>query len=263
MNLSRIQEELETRSFGKTIFFQQKIGSTNEWAKKLAKLGASEGTVAIAKTQTSAKGRLCRKWISPAGGLWLSIILRPKLPAKEAAKLVFVSALAVVETFNELYGLRANTKWPNDVLIEGRKVCGILCEMNANDRATDFVIVGIGINANFDARKKLPKDLKTDAVSLRTALGRKIILEELLVALLAKFETLYQTFLKEGFNKILKEWKKHAGFLGCTVEVADQAKKLRGTAQDVDSEGALVLKTKEGTARVFVGDMSMSKTATS
>jgi len=258
IKVERLQEGLKTKLLGKYIFFSYEVGSTNDWAKELAELGAPEGTIAIAETQTAGRGRLGRKWISPKGGLWFSLILKPKIKPMETVKLVFLAGLAVAETIRELYGLRAETKWPNDVLVDGLKVCGILSEMKTVGENVEYAVIGVGINANFNVDEEFPEELKEKATSLEKALGRKIALEELFKALLEKMESLYQQFLKEGFTPILEKWKSYASFLDCEVEVHGDGERLEGTALNIDNEGALILRLKDGSVRrVFVGDLSL------
>ncbi|MGQ9641017.1 MAG: biotin--[acetyl-CoA-carboxylase] ligase [Candidatus Bathycorpusculaceae bacterium] len=234
------------------------MDSTNNWAKKLAELGAPEGTVAIAETQKAGRGRLGRQWFSPSGGLWFSIILKPYLKPSETTKLVFVASLAVAEALNELYGIKAETKWPNDVLVDGRKICGILAEMSTVGERVKFVVLGVGINVNFDVEKDLPKALLENTTSLKAVLKRKVELEELFKKLLEKLDEAYEQFLREGFYPILERWKCYARFIGHIVEVKSEGEKLSGLALDVNGEGALVLKLRDGTVRrVFVGDLSI------
>jgi BirA family biotin operon repressor/biotin-[acetyl-CoA-carboxylase] ligase len=243
---------------GRTILFSRKVSSTNDWAKELASLGAMEGTVVVAEAQTFGHGRLGREWASPRGGLWFSAILRPeKLGPVEVAKLVFAAGLAVAEVLHELYHLRVETKWPNDVLINGRKVCGILAETNTKGRWINYVIIGIGVNANFDVENAFHHELGKVATSLKKELGRKVPIDELLKAVLEKLECFYELFLKEGFVPILERWKRYAVFLGRQVEVANGARKTSGLACDVDVDGSLVLKSEDGKMmRVFFGDVS-------
>ncbi|MDH5793150.1 MAG: biotin--[acetyl-CoA-carboxylase] ligase [Candidatus Bathyarchaeota archaeon] len=256
--MDRFQEGLRTKRFGRNIVFLREVGSTNDLAKELAGYGAVEGTVVVAETQTAGRGRLDREWVSPVGGLWFSVVLRPELKPAEAVRLVFVAGLAVAEILRELYGLKSETKWPNDVLVNGRKVCGILTEMNTTDEKVNYVIVGIGVNANFDVAKVFSEELRKVAVSLENELGRKVRLEELFRALLEKLENFYKLFLKEGFDHILKEWKKYAGFLGCQVEVVSRTEKWVGLALDVGDDGSLILRLKDGTVkRVFTGDATL------
>jgi BirA family biotin operon repressor/biotin-[acetyl-CoA-carboxylase] ligase len=224
----------------------------------LAELGAPEGTVTIAETQKAGRGRLGRRWISPKGGLWFSIILKPKLKPSETTKLVFVASLAVAEALKELYSIKTETKWPNDVLVGGRKICGILAEMSTVDGRVKFVVLGIGVNVNLDVEKDLPKELWGNTTSLKAVLGRKVKLEELFKKLLEKLDGVYELFLKDGFRPILERWKSYACFLGNMVEVKDKGEKLSGLALGVNAEGALILKLQDGTLRrIFVGDLSI------
>lgn len=259
VNADKLQESLRTRCLGRTILFSREVGSTNDWAKELASFGAPEGTVVVAETQTAGRGRLDREWISPRGGLWFSAILRPKrLKPIEAGKLVFVAGLTVAEVLRELYHLPVETKWPNDVLVKGRKVCGILTEMNTKSGKVNYVVVGIGVNANFDVEKVFQDKLRRVTTSLNRELGRKVPTDKLLKALLEKLEFFYELFLKEGFDPILGQWRRYACFLGHRVEVTSQTKIISGLAYDVDIDGALVLKLGDGTiTRVLVGDVSM------
>jgi BirA family biotin operon repressor/biotin-[acetyl-CoA-carboxylase] ligase len=256
IDLNKLLEGLDTKRVGRSIFFKRSVGSTNSWARRFARLGACDGTVFLAESQTAGRGRLKRKWVSPAGGLWFSVVLRPRLKPAEAFGLVFVASLAVAEVLEELYGLKTQVKWPNDVLVDSKKVCGILAETKLESKNVEYVVVGVGINANFGVKKFLPEDLWKTATSLEDELGRKIELEMLLKALLEKLERLCDVFLEKGFCVVLDEWKKYAGFLGHLVEVVSMDERLAGLALDVDNSGCLVLKLGDGTVKhVFVGDI--------
>lgn len=258
IQVSQLQDGLRTKNLGRNILFCHEVDSTNDWAKEVAMYGAHEGTVLIAETQAKGRGRLGREWISPTGGLWFSLILRPKLIPAEAVKLTFVAGLAVAKVLREMFDLKVWTKWPNDVLVDGRKICGILTEMSTTGETVNFVVVGVGINVNFYVENFFPEELKRVATSLENELGRKVQLEELFRILLEKMEALYEQFTKEGLDPILEEWKKYADFLGRKVEIITQNEKLSGLALDIDREGALVLKLEDGTSkRVFVGDVSL------
>jgi BirA family biotin operon repressor/biotin-[acetyl-CoA-carboxylase] ligase len=259
ISVDRLQEGLRTKRFGKEIFFSHEVGSTNDWAKELALLDAPEGTVTIAETQTTGRGRLDRVWVSPVGGLYFSVILRPKLKPAETVKLVFVAGLAVAEVLRELYSVRVETKWPNDVLVNGRKVCGILSEASITDETVNFVVLGVGVNANFDVKEALPEALWKNTTSLMSEAGGKIQLEALLRAMLERFESLYDLFLKEGFTPVLEKWKRYAGFLGPKVEVLNGTEHLMGIALNVEADGSLTVKLEDGTVkRVLVGDVSLA-----
>lgn len=257
MNVGRVQEGLRTQCFGWSIILSRVAASTNDLAKKLAASGAADGTVVVAETQTRGRGRLNREWVSPAGGLWFSALLRPVLEPSHASRLVFVAGLAVAKTLRELYGLDVATKWPNDVLVNGKKVCGILAEMRTAGQRIDYVVLGVGVNADFEVRV-LPEELWESATSLKTELGREISLEELFRALLESLETTYDLFLNQGFAPVLQGWKSFAGFLGKHVIVTNVDERWVGTALDVDNDGSLVLRLEDGTEKhVHAGDVSV------
>jgi len=257
VHVNKLQEGLRARSFGRSIFFSHEVGSTNDWAKELAQSGAEQGTVAMAETQAAGRGRLDREWFSPKGGLWFSIVLRPKLLTAQAARLVFVAGLAVAETLREEFGLKVDTKWPNDVLLNGKKLCGILLEMSTTGEKVNFVVMGVGVNANF-TENVFPAELRNVASSLENELGHQVRLEDLFRRLLERLENAYEMYLERGFAPILDRWKEYAGFLGRKVEVADQNQKMNGLALDVDQDGALAVKLENGTTRrVLVGDVSL------
>jgi BirA family biotin operon repressor/biotin-[acetyl-CoA-carboxylase] ligase len=258
MDLNRLQEGLQTKRFGKHIVFLREIGSTNDYAKELASYGAEEGTVVIAETQTKGRGRLERKWISPKGGLYMSLVLRPSRRANETVKLIFVAGLAVAEILKDVYGLGVETKWPNDVLVKGKKICGILCEMNATGEKVNFAVVGIGVNANFNVKKTLPTELAGTATSIEDQLGRQIRLEELFKTLNERLERVYLSFLKEGFAVVIDEWKRYAAFLGKQVEVTSGADRFSGIAVNVDSDGSLILRQGDNLVRIVSGDLSLT-----
>jgi BirA family biotin operon repressor/biotin-[acetyl-CoA-carboxylase] ligase len=233
------------------------VDSTSDYDKELAGYGASEGTVVIAETQKRGRGRRGREWVSPAGGLWFSVVLKPTFSAGEAVRLVFVASVAAAETLERLYDLKVETRWPNDVMVNGRKICGVLTEISTTGDKVNFAIVGIGINANFGVRV-LPESLRELATSLRKEVGHNVRLEELFTALLECLEKKYDLLVSGGFSGLLDEWKRRAVFLGREVEVACGDARFNGLALDVDHEGALVLKLNDGETRhFFVGDVSI------
>jgi BirA family biotin operon repressor/biotin-[acetyl-CoA-carboxylase] ligase len=256
LNVEKLREFLRTRFVGRSIVFTHAATSTNDVARELADLGADEGTVILSETQTSGRGRLNRKWISPYGGLWFSTILRPKLKPSDASKLTFAASLAVAKTLRKLYDLKVSTKWPNDVLANGKKVCGVLAEMSSSHEETSCVILGVGVNANFDV-KALPEELRENATSLKTELGRNTNLERLFKTLLQNLENTYSQMIKKGFPSVLKEWKTFAAFLGTQVKVTDANEERVGVALDVNVDGSLRLKLQDGTLKhIFAGEIS-------
>ncbi len=194
----RIKNELHTDFVGQEIHHFKEITSTNDIAKELAINGAKEGTIVIAETQTRGRGRMTRKWVSPEGGIWFSIILRPRVEPKETIELNLRVATVAAKVINSLFKLRADVKWPNDITINGKKVCGILTEMDTRGDKVDFVVIGIGINANIDLNS-FPKRLRNSLTSLRKELKKDVDRERLLTALLEEFEQYYKsTYIKNG-----------------------------------------------------------------
>lgn len=225
----------------------REIGSTMDAAREMAKRGARQGTIVIAEVQTRGRGRLSREWLSSEGGIYFTIILRPRISPTCAPRVNLMASIAVAVTIKELYGLKAALKWPNDVLIAGRKVCGILAEMDAEMDVVNFVNVGIGINANVS----IPRFEKT-ATSLKDILGREISRKEFLSALLVEIER-WQPFLMKA--DLLKEWKRLSATLNKEVRVMSLDEEVMGRAIDIDATGALILRGKDGSLRtVLVGD---------
>jgi len=258
MRLDVLQERLQTQRFGRRILFRRVVDSTNEWAKELAEFGVEEGTVIIAEQQTAGKGRLGREWISPKGGLWFSIVLRPCKSVGETTKLVFMASLAVTEVLHQKYRLRTETKWPNDVMVNRRKICGILAETTTSDDKLSYVVLGIGINANVQMDEYFATSNKPMPTSIQNELGHEIQLFSLLRTLLEELEKLYDLFIMKGSDSILEKWKAYATFIGKEVVVQDQNERVSGIAYDIDDGGALILRLENGTLRrFFAGDLSL------
>jgi BirA family biotin operon repressor/biotin-[acetyl-CoA-carboxylase] ligase len=229
------------------IHYFPEIGSTMDAARELAKKGAEEGTIVIAEAQTRGRGRLSREWLSPEGGIYFTIVLRPRISPAYAPRINLMASIAVAATIRKLFGLNAELKWPNDVLIAGKKVCGILAEMDAEMDVVNFVNVGIGINAN----TSIPQFEKA-VTSLRDALGREISRKEFLSALIMEIER-WQPLLMEA--DLLEEWKKLSATLNKDVRVMSLGEEVIGQAIDIDATGALILRGKDGSLRtVLVGD---------
>jgi len=234
-----------TKKIGKKIRYFKELGSTNDKAKELALRGAEEGTVVVAEMQKSGRGRLGRTWISPKGGVYLSIILRPAGSGMQ--KLTLMTAVAVARAIKKLYGIDARIKWPNDVLLEGKKVCGILTETSADSGRIDFVIIGIGINADVEPAA-FPEEFRSTATSLCCYV--KVSRKELVRALLEEFDSLYS----EGFD--LRLWRELSDTIGKNVRVETTQEVFSGRALDVDEEGALLVEKEDGTLqKVVAGDV--------
>jgi BirA family biotin operon repressor/biotin-[acetyl-CoA-carboxylase] ligase len=225
----------------------REISSTMDAARQLAKRAAREGTIVIAEVQTRGRGRLSREWLSPEGGIYFTLILRPRISPAYAPRVNLMAGIAVVVTMKELYGLKAELKWPNDVLIEGRKVCGILAEMDAEMDIVNFVNVGIGINGNTSIAR-----FEKTATSLKYALGREISRKEFLSALVVEIERWLPSLMKPD---LLEEWRRLSATLNKEVRVTSLGEEVTGQAIDIDTTGALIVKGKDGSLRtVLVGD---------
>ncbi len=238
-----IKAGLKTQIIGRNIQYFKETESTNIIAREIAG-SVEEGTVVIAESQTGGRGRMGRKWISPEGGIWLSIIIKPKIQPLYASRITLLAGVSVAETIRG-YGLPAKIKWPNDVLINGKKVCGILTEIEAEIDLIEFCVVGIGIDANVDT-ESFPEEARETSTSLKKELGSGINRVEFAQKLLEEFESLYLKFQKDGFSPILEEWRNMSATIGEWVKITTQARTIYGEAIGVDSEGALVLETGEG-----------------
>ncbi|HUW46438.1 MAG TPA: biotin--[acetyl-CoA-carboxylase] ligase [Dehalococcoidia bacterium] len=229
------------------IHYFPEIGSTMDAARELARRGAGEGTIVIAEAQAHGRGRLSREWLSPKGGIYFTLILRPSISPAYAPRINLMASVAVAATIRKLFGLKAELKWPNDVLIEGRKVCGILAEMDAEMDVVNFVNVGIGINAN----TSVPQFEKT-ATSLKDTLGREISRKEFLSVLLGEIER-RQALLMEA--DLLEEWKKLSGTLNKYVRILSLGEVIVGRAIDIDTTGALIIRKRNGSLKkALAGD---------
>lgn len=243
--------------FGEVAHYFEKVSSTQDIAKEMAREGADEGTVVVAQEQNRGRGRLGRPWLSPLGGLWFSIILRPPVALTEAPKITLLAAVAVAKAIDELFHLEASIKWPNDILIGGKKVAGILTEASAERNKLVFVVLGTGINANVDVGT-FPHDLLMPATALSTELKEEVDLSSLLEVCLKHLEAEYVLFKKKEFGKILDQWRKLSAILGKKVKVSSPAETLVGKASDIDQSGALILQLESGEKRlVQVGDVSI------
>lgn len=256
---TEILDGLQTKVFGKEFlytFFE--IDSTNLKAKQLANEGKPEGTVVVAESQTKGKGRLGRKWVSPSGkGVWVSFILRPPILPVKATQLTFVIAVAMVHSLKNIGISDVQIKWPNDILIHRRKVAGILTELSAEIDCVNYVIVGIGINVNQDTFE-FPEEFKDKATSLKEACGHKVSRIKVLQSVLKEVEHFYYLYLENGFGEIINLWRENSVTLGKEVEVISGTEKITGLAIDIDEEGCLLVKDREGKVnKIVAGDVSL------
>lgn len=259
LNESCVRDALgSTCLIGRRIVCCGETGSTNADAFLLAEQGAEEGTVLLAERQLAGKGRLGRRWESPAGvNLYCSVVLRPELPPYEAPQLTFLSAVAVARAIKITTGLQPAIKWPNDLLINGRKVAGLLNEMNAETDRVGFVILGIGVNLNMRA-DQFPPDLRTPATSLLLESGAPVSRQLFVVQLLRELDQEYRRFQQEGFGPVREEWARYCNAFGHEVQVEVGGTTLQGPFMGVDHDGALLMKLSDGRVeRILSGDVTV------
>lgn len=243
---------LKTKKVAKKIIYFEQVKSTNTLATQKAKEGTQEGTIVVAEEQKKGRGRMNRDFICPAGGLWFSVILRPKIKAMLAARITYLFAVAVAETINNLGSIKAEIKWPNDILVDNKKVCGILTEMSAEIDLINYLVVGVGINLNFSA-DIFTGELEDKATSLLTELGYEINRVNFFQKLLKNIEELY--FKLDDFETVLKRWKELNCTLGKVVTIKDNQREITGKAVDINQNGALILEVDGEEKKIYSGDL--------
>ncbi|HOA40887.1 MAG TPA: biotin--[acetyl-CoA-carboxylase] ligase [Halanaerobiales bacterium] len=261
----KVLPQIKNREIGSRLIFFDRIESTNLKAKELAKEGYPSGTVVVADEQTAGRGRLGRNWYSPGGtGLWLSIILRPDLPAPDAPFLTVIASLAVLEALESLGGKEEigrkgqvnkglEIKWPNDILLEGKKLAGILTELSLS-RKINYVVVGIGINVNQDF---FPAELNNIATSLKIKYKKDQDRLEILKKLLVSIEKYYYRLLNQEGSQLIGEWKERMNIIGKEVNIHDNEKVYQGRVLDIAERGELLLESQGEVLRFWVGDVSL------
>lgn len=256
LRVEEIRRQLLTERLGKKLHYFPEIDSTNNCARDLAEKGGMEGEVVIAESQTRGKGRLGRSWVSPAGrNLYLSVILRPKLSPLHAPQITLMSAVALAETVQTFISFPPEIKWPNDILVHGKKVAGILTESSCTAERLFFVILGIGVNVNFP-REEMPESIRDTATSLMTLSGAPVDRTVLALQLIHSLNRCYGDLERRGFPPMAERW---AGFFRLQgkrvkVEMMDQA--VQGRVVGIDGDGALLLEDDAGTRqRIIAGDV--------
>ena len=252
-----VQSRLETKRMGKEIRYFSTIGSTNQYAKKIAEEGAASGTLVIADEQTAGKGRRGRSWVTPPGEtIAFTLLLRPKLSPDRVSMVTLVMGLAVAKAVNTLYPLKAGIKWPNDVVINGKKLCGILTEMSAEVMHVNHIVIGVGINANMTS---FPKELSRIATSLKLELGRDVSRAELIAQVMAEFERLYEKFEEDGdLRAVSEEYNALCLNAESMVRVLDPNGEYTGTSHGINALGELLVETESGQVRnVYAGEVSV------
>ncbi|NBI07516.1 biotin--[acetyl-CoA-carboxylase] ligase [Senegalia massiliensis] len=257
LDIEVLERKLSTNHIGKTIYYYDTVDSTNIKAKNIA-LDENNGAVIISEEQTKGRGRLGRDWISPKyKGVWMSIILKPNIPPEDAPKITQIAAAAVSKSFDDL-GIKNKIKWPNDIVINKKKVCGILTEMSGEIGRLKYIVIGIGINANLD-EKDLTDDIKEMATSIKIENGSIVNRENLIIDILEKFEYLYEDFLKtKSLNKTLDICSEKSALLGKMVYLVKGEERFKVRAIDLDSEGRLIVEDKLGNKETIIsGEISI------
>ena len=250
----------KTKVVGRDIRVFQKTTSTNDVVEKLARDGVREGVVVFAESQTSGRGRLGRRWTSPGQkGLWFSVLLRPDLRPQEATQLTVASATALARAIESATELKPEIKWPNDILIGGKKVAGVLTELNAELDHVKYIVLGIGVNVNLNAGE-FPVELRKSATSLKIETGVVISRPELAAALLRELDEDYHRVCDGRFAVVADEWEAKCSTLGHEVVIRTGDRQLRGRAESLGEDGALLLRTDYGhLERIIGGDVTLEK----
>lgn len=253
-----VGNNLNTNIFGSKIIHHHQLTSTNEEAKKMAAQGVQEGTVVVAEQQVGGKGRLGRKWFSQAGkDILFSVILYPNLSPGEIPQICMLSAVAVARAIENTCSLRSGIKWPNDLLIDGKKICGILVEIGAEADRVRYVVLGIGINVN-SSFSDWPKEIREKTTSLKEAGGLPVARVKLFQEVLRQLERLYIKWQQDGFEPILKQWRTWCISQHCHAKVETIRGSYHGWIEGVSNSGALVLRMDDGSLRTFLsGDVSL------
>jgi len=247
-----ITRDLETRFVGQRVIYYSSLPSTNDVARQEAHQGAEEGTVIVADEQTAGKGRLKRTWLSPRGSIALSIILYPSVAYLPS--LIMLASLAVVHSIEAVIGLKAQIKWPNDVLINGRKVCGILIESDVQGNIVNYTIIGIGINVNL--RLADFPEIQPIATSLSDELGRDVSRLSVISHLLIETERLYLALSAGG--AVYQGWRDSLVTLGKRVRATTGETVCEGVAESVARDGSLLLRGSDGSlTRIVAGDVTL------
>jgi BirA family biotin operon repressor/biotin-[acetyl-CoA-carboxylase] ligase len=247
---------LTTERIGRTIYAHDTVPSTQLLAHEAASKGAPEGTIVIAEQQTGGKGRLGRSWHSPKGtGIWMSLIIRPAIPLPKTPQITLLTAVTVAKAMKQAVDVPVLIKWPNDIFIEDKKVCGILTELNAEADRVNYLVIGIGINVN-SVESDFPAELLPVATSLRIASGKPIKRASLIQTFCRLFEEEYDHYLRYGFDRVKQEWEENSYSIGKWVTVRTLHSALEGRALGLDAEGVLIVEDANGNRhRVYSADV--------
>ena len=256
-----ITRDLKTQLIGKRVYYFEEIDSTQNFAQNIAADKKENGTIIIAEKQTSGRGRLDRKWTSPKGGIWFSLIIHPKFDVSSSTLIPILSAVALSKSIKSVLDIETEVKWPNDITMNGKKVAGVLVDASFQTNSIDYLILGIGINFDIDAKKLEKRLTKTPNFygidSLRGKENKtppKTLLKEFLLQI---EKNLFQLDKGEK-SKIIKEWTKRAAGIGKKITINTSNGKISGISQGIDNDGALKIKTRNEIKKIYVGDVVLS-----
>ncbi|MCR8642251.1 biotin--[acetyl-CoA-carboxylase] ligase [Paenibacillus sp. N1-5-1-14] len=259
LDIPTLLGKLETESMGRSIHYYDEVDSTQTIAKQKVAEGAPEGTIVIAESQTAGRGRMGRKWYSPKGkGIWMSVVLKPQIPIHFAPQLTLLTAVALCRTIRRECKVDIGIKWPNDLLINGKKVCGILLESSAEDERIKHVICGVGISANL-GEEDYPPELLDIATSLAIASGEQVYRETLIASFLQELEQLYKLYHQEGFATIRALWEALSVTLHRPIQIHTPRDGIvEGIASGIDESGGLRIVSSTGEQLcIFSGDVEL------
>ncbi|MGE7824447.1 biotin--[acetyl-CoA-carboxylase] ligase [Paenibacillus sp. NPDC093718] len=245
LSVEQLTAGMSSQTFGKTLKLLDKTTSTQEDARQLAEEGAAEGTLVISEEQTGGRGRMGRKFHSPRGkGIWMSLVLRPKQPLHLTQQLTLLTGVAVCRAITKCAGVQTDIKWPNDILFQGKKVCGILLESATEDERVRYCIAGIGISANLK-ESDFPEELRSVATSIRMAGGATVNRTGLIQSIMAEMEVLYELYNEQGFEPIASLWEALSGTVGREVHVQTARDRFSGIATGLNRDGALLVRNQD------------------
>ncbi|MBQ0140571.1 MAG: biotin--[acetyl-CoA-carboxylase] ligase [Kurthia sp.] len=256
----KIKAALETAQFGEQIIFEEQLPSTQPLAHQLAQQGAKAGTVVICEEQTAGRGRMQREWSSQKGkGIWMSVILRPDVPPYEAPQFTLVAAVAIAKAIEDVAEIRPQIKWPNDLLIDGLKITGILTELQADPDLINALIMGIGVNVNHETAD-FPQEIQTIATSLKIQTGKEIDRAVLVARILYYLEHYSAMYVENGFSPIKKQWEEYSCTIGQEIKVTTLREVVYGKAVSITNDGVLKVQLPDGEIKhVISADIEIKK----
>ena len=256
-----ITRDLKTQLIGKRVYYFEEIDSTQNFAQNIAADKKENGTIIIAEKQTAGRGRLDRKWTSPKGGIWFSLIIHPKFDVSSSTLIPILSAVALSKSIKSVLDIETEVKWPNDITMNGKKVAGVLVDASFQTNSIDYLILGIGINFDIDAKKLEKRLTKTpNFYGIDSLRGKedKTPPKKLLKEFLLQFEKNLFQLDKGEKSKIIKEWTKRAAGIGKKITINTSNGKISGISQGIDNDGALKIKTRNEIKKIYVGDVVLS-----